>query len=113
MSIKGIGIDIEEITRFSVKKIERNRTFYKKIFTSNEINYCLKKNNPYPHFASRFCAKEALVKALVTSSLEFKDIEIIIKNNQPTLKFAGKNKTFLSLSHTSKYAIAVVVVETI
>lgn len=112
MSIKGIGIDIEEITRFSEKKIEKNRTFYEKIFTSSEIDYCLKKNNPYSHLTVRFCAKEALIKALENTSLELNDIEIIIKNKQPTLKFPGNYKTFLSLSHTSKYAIAMVLIET-
>jgi holo-[acyl-carrier protein] synthase len=105
-----IGIDIEEISRFSEKKIEHNRTFYKKIFTKKEMEYCMKKKNPYQHFTVRFCAKEATIKALKNKKIDLIQIEIIIKNNIPSLKLPYKIETSLSLSHTNTYATAVVLI---
>jgi len=105
-----VGIDIEEINRFSKKKFEENLNFYKKIFTKNEINYCLKKTNPYSHFAVRFCAKEAAIKALDQKILNLQKIEIIIKNNKPQIKLPNKKNGVVSLSHTDEIAIAIVMI---
>lgn len=111
MKISGIGIDIEEVSRFEEREISENRSFYEKIFTEEEINYCLEKNNPYPHFTARFCAKEAFVKAIGDSSIIFTDIEIKKKNNKPIIQFKNQDKGMVSISHTSKYAIAFVIIE--
>ena len=64
MTLQSIGTDIEEVSRFRNKKYSENKSFYKKIFTDDEIDYCLGKIDPYPHFTARFCAKEATIKAL-------------------------------------------------
>jgi len=103
-----IGIDIEETSRFSQKKYSSNIKFYNKIFTENEIKYCLNKSNPYLHFTARFCAKEAAIKATSNTSLKFKDIEIKIKNTKPTIYINNEQIATVSLSHTSNYAIAIV-----
>ncbi len=108
--MQSIGIDIEEISRFSLKKIEQNRSFYKKIFTEKEIEYCIKKKNPYQHFTVRFCAKEAAIKALHNKKIDFKEIEVIMNGNIPSLKLPNKIKSTLSLSHTKKYATAIVLI---
>ena len=42
--IIGLGIDIEEISRFQNKP--KDSTFLKKIFTKNELEYCFKKKDP-------------------------------------------------------------------
>ncbi len=55
-----IGVDIEDINRF----IDKEALFYAKIFTVEEQKYCNKKQVPAQHYAARFCAKEAFVKAL-------------------------------------------------
>lgn len=110
MEIKSIGIDIEEVSRFSTKKIEDNKSFYKKIFSPTEISYCLKKSNPYPHFTARFCAKEAAIKALNNKKINLRDIEVVSKQNQPILKLPFQVKSLVSLSHTKNYAIACVVI---
>ena len=104
----GIGVDIEDVSRFSSKKYEQKKSFYTKIFTNQEIDYCLKKRNPYPHFTARFCAKEAAIKALNNKKIRLSDIEIIVKNNRPILNLPKGRKGFVSLSHTEKYAIAFV-----
>jgi len=110
VQVKSIGIDIEEIDRFSRNKYEKKRSFYHKIFTQKEIDYCLSKSNPYQHFAVRFCAKEAVIKALNDSNLDLLDIEIKIKNREPVLCLPMSRKGIVSLSHTQKYAIAVVLI---
>ena len=105
-----IGVDIEEISRFSSKKFEEKKSFYDKIFTKQEIDYCTKKSNPYPHFTARFCAKEAAIKALKNKKINLCDIEIIMKNNVPSLNLPKGKKAVVSLSHTKTYAIAVVMI---
>ena len=108
-----IGIDIEEVSKFSSKKYENQKSFYNKIFTKQEIDYCLKKNNPYPHFTARFCAKEAAVKALKNKKINLLDIEIIIKNKGPLIKLPNGKRGVVSLSHTETYAIAIVMLQQI
>ena len=59
-----VGVDIEEISRFAFKTLEKDSAFLNRIFTKNELDYCIKKANPAPHLTARFCAKEAVVKAM-------------------------------------------------
>ena len=73
-----IGCDLEEIRKFE-KKISNER-FLNKVYTKTEIEYCLNKAKPAPHLAARWCAKEAVIKALSglgINSIEFTKIEII------------------------------------
>lgn len=118
-----IGCDIEEVETFRKKWKRKETNFFQRIFSENEIIYCKKFKDPSPHFAARFCAKEAMVKAgspfckiLVT------DVEIINqKNGAPTVKmrkkrkelekFFSKYEIFVSLSHTSDMAMACIVVQ--
>lgn len=110
MQIKSIGVDMEEISRFSRNKYGKKKSFYRKIFSHSEIKYCLSKSNPYPHFAVRFCAKEATLKALSNNKISLSDIEVIIKNKKPILNLPHGNHGLVSLSHTNKYAIAFVMI---
>jgi len=103
-----IGVDVEEISRFSKMNYKEHLNFYKKIFSHDEIEYCLQKADPYPHFAVRFCAKEAAIKAFTNHKLSLKDSEVIIKNQKPSLKVLGKYDAKVSLSHSPSTAIAVV-----
>jgi len=105
----GIGVDIEDISRFRNLDFEENKNFYEKIFTKNEIEYCLRKKDPYPSFAVRFCAKEACIKATGIPIKNYRDVEVIIKNNTPTVVWSGA-RHLVSLSHDKDKAIAFVVV---
>lgn len=130
--IFGIGTDIVEISRIRDAVKKWGERFLKKIFTGNEITYCYKKRDPFPHLAARFAAKEAVVKALSNSThkaqsskhgLKFANLKNIEVINHPTgkpfINLLGSLKTYfhdkfiihLTLTHERNYAIATVVLE--
>ena len=111
MQIENIGIDIVEINRFKKKLFSKNLSFYKKIFSQSEIEYCTKFKSSYEHFAGKFAIKEATIKS-INKKISFHDIEIFYKQSKPQirLKKFNKNYSFLvSVSHEKNYAIAVVI----
>ena len=59
-----VGIDLVKISRFKKIPFQRNESFYKKNFSKEEIEYCLKFEEPYKHFAGKFAIKEATIKAI-------------------------------------------------
>ncbi len=89
------GVDIIEISKFRRVFLD-NRDFVSDIFTENEIDYCQSRKNPFLHFAGRFAAKEASLKALGIGMSgagidnTFKEIEIIpTGSGKPSLSFKG------------------------
>jgi holo-[acyl-carrier protein] synthase len=108
--MSNIGVDIENISRFEEKEYRKNLNFYKKIFTAKEIQYCLKKSNPYKHFTARFCAKEAAIKACDKKIWDLTTIEISIMNDKPNIKLPENKIGVVSLSHTDQYAVAIVMI---
>ncbi|MEK7567092.1 MAG: holo-ACP synthase [Patescibacteria group bacterium] len=106
----GIGVDIESISRFQKLNFNKNKNFYERIFNKNEIRYCLSKKDSSQHFAARFCAKEAFIKAVSKTIKDHKDIEVKVKNNKPFIVW-DKKKYLLSLSHEKDKAIAFVIVK--
>ena len=109
---KGIGIDIVDVNRFRKKIFDSNKKFYEKIFTKNEIKYCLNYKDPYPHFAGKFAAKEAILKA---TNKKIKLNQIRIKNNSNGLEVFIKNiinpDMLISISHERDYAISICAVK--
>lgn len=118
--ILGIGNDILEIERMK-KSIDRHgHHLLNRLFTVKEQDYCFKHKNPFPHFAGRFAAKEAIVKALGTgfgSDVSWHDIEILnTEKGKPEVIFSSFLKeTFndpillVSISHSDQYATAVAI----
>ena len=122
--IVGVGIDIIEVDRVG-EKIRNGNGFREKVFSPGEISFCESKANKLEHYAARFAAKEAFLKALgsgLTVSYELHEIEVVsdalgkpsidLKGNFLTL--ANKknwNKIYLSLSHVRAMACAVVILE--
>ncbi len=88
--IIGLGTDIIEISRIK-KAIERTPTFLEKVFTKKEIEYVSKKKNPYPNYAGKFAAKEAISKAFGTGVRNFSLLDLEIINND-----LGKPIVYLS-----------------
>jgi holo-[acyl-carrier protein] synthase len=106
-----IGIDCEDIARFK----DRNswEAFMRKVFTENEINYCLKKRNPAQHFAARFAGKEAIVKAFSSAGRRISINQIEILNDDsgaPVVNLLREGleslEVKLSLSHCKNTAVA-------
>jgi len=113
--IAGIGTDIVEVSRIA-KAIERwNDHFLKHVFSQKEIDYCQGHKFPYPHFAGRFAAKEAVIKALPdVENLQWTDIQIINDAaGKPHCTVANNNlkqTIHISISHTKNHAIAFAVI---
>ena len=110
MRIFGIGTDIVNIKRMEKSFKKKGNNFKVRIFSKKEIGYCDKKKNPYPFYAKRFAAKEALSKALGTGirkGINFKDIEILNDNfGKPSIKLKGSTENFLKKKiKTRKYSI--------
>jgi len=106
MKIFGIGTDIVNIKRMERSLKNNGDTFKKKIFSRDEIIYCERKKNPFPFYAKRFAAKEALSKALGTGirkGINFKNIEITNDiYGKPSIKLKGSTANFLKNKIKSK-----------
>lgn len=121
MKIK-CGTDIIEVSRIKESIEKLGEKFLNKIYTKEEIEYCLSKNNmKYQHFAARFAAKEAIFKAissLIKNKYEitWKDVEVLNdENGRPYVHFLNNNYNIeqidISISHLKEYAIATCIVE--
>ncbi len=121
--IFGIGTDIIEIDRIQKSHKKYGDKFLTRIFTPEEIAYCMKKENPYPSLSVRFASKEALVKAArvgkfhphtwtdVSVEVDPEGIPHVFLFNE--LKEQLKDmRIHISVSHSHEYASAVVVIET-
>lgn len=122
--IFGAGTDIIEVQRVE-DKLLRTGGLKDRLFTAREIAYCESKHRPALHFAARFAAKEAFLKAMGTGwsgGHKFSEIEVV--NNalgKPELFVHGKVREFcethgiaameVSLTHIKDVASAVVVLE--
>ncbi len=123
--ILGVGIDQFDVARMH-KQIEASMDgFMTSVFLPAEISYCNKKHNPAQHFAARFAAKEATLKALATTGGTgsfWLDIEIINETDgRPRVELNGRLRELatgigaktihLSITHTADQAAAVVIAE--
>ena len=115
MSEWNIGVDMVEIARFQQLKYSSNRQFYKRVFTTKEIRYCLSFSSPEPHFAANFAGKEAVYKAVnMFCDVNLNSIEILRdKKGSPIVKLhsnpeenADSLQVKVSLSHSLSHAIA-------
>jgi holo-[acyl-carrier protein] synthase len=123
--VLGLGTDLIEIERIEASIDRFGERFLERVFTEGEIAYCRKKKQSSESFAARFAAKEAGAKALgtgISRGVSWTEIEVTRKmGERPMLHFSGRagelaramgvRKVQLSLSHSRKLAIAIVVVE--
>ena len=122
--IAGLGADMIEVERVAIK-IGRESGFRELVFSKKEIDYCETKVNKFEHYAARFAAKEAFLKALGTGWLDgtaFNEIEITNNDKgKPMLALLGKTALVVagmnfknisvSLTHLKTIASAVVIIE--
>jgi holo-[acyl-carrier protein] synthase len=92
-NIIGIGLDATEIDRIAQTMARYGDRFLQRIFTDGEIEYAMRRRNSVPHFAGRFAAKEAAMKALGTGhsrGVLWRDIEVVREPGEaPQLRFHG------------------------
>ena len=118
MSVLGLGVDIVEIERMKLA-LERTPRLRERIFSADERWYCEHKAKPWVHYAMRFAAKEAVLKALGTgfSGMRFCDVEVVRENSgRPVPRLSGRAaeraeelgvvEMHLSLSFTHTTAVA-------
>lgn len=126
MAVVGLGTDLARCSRFRRLLEEGRQGVIARLFTAGEQAYCRAKKDPAPHFAARFAAKEAFLKALglgLRGGLSWQDVEVVRDAlGRPSLQLAGQaahlqherkiSAVHLSYSHDGDYAVATVVLET-
>lgn len=122
MAVVAIGVDLVESERIQALIKRYGARFLNRVFTENEIAYCLPKITAANSFAARFAAKEAVFKATglgLNAGMRWRDIEVLNdEKGKPAVRLSGKTGELLygktihiSLSHSKNTAVAVAVVE--
>jgi holo-[acyl-carrier protein] synthase len=120
VTVRGIGVDLVEIPRIREVIGRWQDRFLRRVFTDAEIVYCRARRDPVPHFAARFAAKEAALKALGTGlrfGIRWRDLEVRREPGQaPILVLSGRcgeigrarggSRMLVALSHDGDYAMA-------
>src|ERR1700681_4620740 len=91
-TIIGLGFDATDIDRVTDIIERHGDRFLRRIFTDDEIAYCTRRRVPAIHFAGRFAAKEAAMKALGTGhslGVLWRDVEVLRPSGPPRLEFHG------------------------
>lgn len=110
-----VGIDLLEIERLEAA-LERRPALAQRLFTGDERAYAERKARPAMHLAARFCAKEAVAKALDMRGWSFKDVEVVNTGGAPRVRLSGKIERAadergveltISLTHSKQTAGAV------
>src|SRR5688572_10300639 len=88
--VMGIGIDLVDVARFR----RPSKGLVARLFTAAERRYCDRQAHPEIHYAARFAAKEAVLKALGTGwsgGIAWTDVEIVREEHGgATVKLSGK-----------------------
>jgi len=114
--VLGTGIDLVEVERFEHAIHRWGARLIERLFTPVEQAYVKGRKAAAQHWAVRFAAKEAVVKALGAPKglgLEWRDMEITHgPEGQPKVTFYRTLSRWkdcevhLSLTHTDNYAVA-------
>jgi holo-[acyl-carrier protein] synthase len=116
VNIPSVGIDLLEIERLE-RAIERRPRLAQRLFTDGERAYAGARARPGQHLAARFCAKEAVAKALGLTAWSFRDVEVIA-GEPPSVQLSGAAAAratelgltvSVSLTHTRGQAAAVAI----
>jgi holo-[acyl-carrier protein] synthase len=112
-----VGIDLLEIERLE-QALERRPRLAERLFTDAERAYAASRARPAQHLAARFCAKEAVAKALGLEAWSFRDVEVTSTGGAPEVALSGAAAeraaalgvaVHISLTHTRSQAAAVAV----
>lgn len=125
MAVVGLGTDLAQVSRFRRLLVPEKKAVIERLFTPGEIEYCRSRKDPAAHFAARFAAKEAFLKALglgLRLGLSWQDMDVVRDRwGRPSLELAGRAAALLrerkitgvslSYSHDGDYAVASVILE--
>jgi holo-[acyl-carrier protein] synthase len=112
-----VGIDLLEIDRLE-RALERRPRLADRLFTEAEREYAAGRARPGQHLAARFCAKEAVAKALQMDAWSFRDVEVLAGDGPPEVRLSGAAadraaelgvEVRVSLTHTRRDAAAVAI----
>ena len=112
-----IGIDMLEIERLE-RALARCPRMAERLFTETERSYAVARARPGQHLAARFCAKEAVAKALALDAWAFGDVEVVATGGAPGVRLSGAAarrasqlgvQPRISLTHTRATAAAVAI----
>jgi len=119
MGIIGLGFDATDIPRIRDTYARYRDRFLRRVYTDEEIAYCMRHRDPVPSLAARFAAKEAAMKALGTGhsrGVLWKDIEVFRRHGPPQLRLTGgalrrfdamhATRSLLTLTHAQTLAMA-------
>ncbi len=120
MEIVGIGTDIIECPRIGKMIENHGELFLRRVYTDREIRYCQAKKHAIEHFAGRWAAKEAILKAIGTGhsrGIAWTDVEVrnghdgrpqvmVCGAARETAKQRGIGDILISISHCRTYATA-------
>lgn len=114
-----IGVDIESISRVDRLLTRYGSRFINRVFTEGEAAYSLRRKHPAQHFAGRFAAKEATMKALGTGralGVLWRNVEVVRVTGPPQLRLHGAaaerfdalggHRALLTITHSSDLAMA-------
>jgi holo-[acyl-carrier protein] synthase len=114
----GVGIDLLEIDRLE-RALARRPRLAERLFTDAEREYAAARGRPAQHLAARFCAKEAVAKALGLTVWDPRDVEVVPTGAAPEVRLTGHAarradelgvQVKVSLTHSKGVAGAVAVV---
>lgn len=117
-AVLGVGTDLVEVSRLR-DALERTPSLLHRLFTPAEQAHGRRSEDPLPHLAARFAAKEAVMKSLGAgmSSMAFTEIEVVVgADGAPSVRLSGRAKraadrrgavtVHVSLTHTGDLAQA-------
>ena len=123
MNLIGIGTDIIEVARIGEMIEKHDELFLRRVYTPLEIEYCGGRKSALQHYAGRWAAKEAALKALGTGwsrGIKWTDMEVSnLMGGKPELRIHGVASEIatemgiqemqISISHCQSYAVAYVI----
>ena len=122
-NIIGLGLDATDIPRIADTIARYGERFLRRVFTDGEVAYCMRRRTPAIHFAGRFAAKEATMKALGTGHSQgvlWRDVEVVRRGGPPQLRLhggaarrfdaMGAASSLLTITHSDALALAQVLI---
>ena len=117
MASPSVGIDLLDIERLE-RALERRPQLATRLFTDSELAYAAGRARPGQHLAARFCAKEAVAKALGLEVWSFREVEVVAGEGPPSVRLTGAAaqraaalgvELAVSLTHSRGQAAAVAI----